>query len=151
MQIIPVVPRGWCQGVVRAIQIAKKTAADHPGEKITMLGMIVHNQYVVDACEELGIVFVEEVLDAEIEALIAERQEARANRDFARADQIRDELAALRRHRLRRPERLIRAGLSVRAPVLALWAKVRSHLRHGYQRRANACHGSSRAKDTKGH
>lgn len=33
-------------------------------------------------------------LDAEIEALIAERQAARKNRDFARADAIRDELKA---------------------------------------------------------
>jgi len=33
-------------------------------------------------------------LDAEIEALIAERQEARKNRDFARADAIRDQLKA---------------------------------------------------------
>ncbi len=33
-------------------------------------------------------------LDAEIEALIAERQSARKNRDFARADAIRDELKA---------------------------------------------------------
>ena len=40
-----------------------------------------------------GIVFQEEVLDGEIEALIAERQEARANRDFATADRIRDQLA----------------------------------------------------------
>ena len=44
--------------------------------------------------EVFGVVFVEEVLDADIEALIAERQEARANKDFARADAIRDELAA---------------------------------------------------------
>lgn len=60
MQIIPVVPRGWCQGVVRAIQIAKKTAADHPGEKITMLGMIVHNRYVVEACTALGITCIDD-------------------------------------------------------------------------------------------
>ena len=44
--------------------------------------------------EVFGIVFVEEVLDAEIEDLIQKRQEARVNRDFATADQIRDQLAA---------------------------------------------------------
>ncbi|HFH9734823.1 TPA: cysteine--tRNA ligase [Streptococcus pyogenes] len=41
-----------------------------------------------------GIVFEEEVLEVDIEALIAKRQEARANRDFAIADAIRDQLAA---------------------------------------------------------
>lgn len=42
----------------------------------------------------LGIVVApqEESLDSRIEALIQERQEARKNKDFARADQIRDEL-----------------------------------------------------------
>lgn len=43
-----------------------------------------------------GIVFqeeAEEVLDADIEALIEERQKARANKDFARADAIRNQLA----------------------------------------------------------
>ena len=34
------------------------------------------------------------MLDADIEALIEERQQARKNRDFARADEIRDELLA---------------------------------------------------------
>ena len=43
--------------------------------------------------EVFGVVFVEEVLDEEIEALIQKRQEARAIRDFATADQIRDQLA----------------------------------------------------------
>ncbi|MBX3294715.1 MAG: cysteine--tRNA ligase [Acidobacteria bacterium] len=37
---------------------------------------------------------VTEMLDADIEALIEERQEARRNRNFARSDEIRDELAA---------------------------------------------------------
>ena len=57
-----------------------------------------YNQDVKDALtkmlEVFGVVFVEEVLDADIEALIAERQEARAKKDFARADAIRDILAA---------------------------------------------------------
>lgn len=46
-------------------------------------------------CDVLGILIEqkEEVLDADIEKLIQERQEARKNKDFAKADQIRDELA----------------------------------------------------------
>ncbi len=45
-------------------------------------------------CDVLGLIVVkeDEVLDEEIEALIAERQEARKNKDYARADAIRDEL-----------------------------------------------------------
>lgn len=44
----------------------------------------------------LGIFGAEDtqLLDADIEALIKDRQEARRNRDFARSDEIRDELAA---------------------------------------------------------
>jgi cysteinyl-tRNA synthetase len=44
----------------------------------------------------LGIFGAEQngLLDADIEALIAERQTARRDRDFARSDEIRDELAA---------------------------------------------------------
>ncbi|MBR2793434.1 MAG: 4-hydroxy-3-methylbut-2-enyl diphosphate reductase, partial [Solobacterium sp.] len=55
MEIIKVVPRGYCQGVVRAIQTAEKTARENSGQPIYMLGMIVHNRFVVEACEKLGI------------------------------------------------------------------------------------------------
>ena len=43
----------------------------------------------------LGIIIEqeEEILDADIEQLIAQRQQARKDKDFARADEIRDELA----------------------------------------------------------
>ena len=47
-------------------------------------------------CDVLGLIVVkeEEMLDADIEALIEERQAARKVKNFARADEIRDELAA---------------------------------------------------------
>ena len=43
-------------------------------------------------CEVLGIILEqkEEILDVEIEQLIEERQAARKNKNFARADEIRD-------------------------------------------------------------
>ena len=47
-------------------------------------------------CDVLGIIVEtrDEMLDSDIEAMIEERQQARKNRDFARADAIRDELLA---------------------------------------------------------
>ena len=51
---------------------------------------------ITSLCDVLGIITErkEELLDADIEALIEERQQARKNKDFARADEIRDTLAA---------------------------------------------------------
>lgn len=48
-------------------------------------------------CYILGIITdkKEESLDAEVEELIAKRQEARKNKDFAKADEIRDQLLAM--------------------------------------------------------
>ena len=48
-------------------------------------------------CEVLGLLYErggEQDLDAEIQALIDERQAARSNKDFKRADEIRDTLKA---------------------------------------------------------
>ena len=57
------------------------------------LGRLYDELHVL--CDVLGIIIEkeEEILDADIEKMIQERQEARKNKDFARADQIRDELA----------------------------------------------------------
>lgn len=51
---------------------------------------------LVSLTDVLGIIVEkeDEILDADIEALIAERQTARKEKNFARADQIRDELLA---------------------------------------------------------
>ena len=51
-------------------------------------------EILVKLCDVLGLAAVkkEEILDKEIEDLIAERQEARKAKNFARADEIRDQL-----------------------------------------------------------
>lgn len=59
MEIITVNPRGFCKGVVKAIMIAKETAKQYPNEKITILGELVHNRYVVDALKDYRIETVE--------------------------------------------------------------------------------------------
>ena len=53
-------------------------------------------EILVKLCDVLGLVALkkDEILDKEIEDLIAERQEARKSKNFARADEIRDELLA---------------------------------------------------------
>jgi len=53
MLVTPIIPRGYCKGVVRAIDIAKKASTLQ--EPVYILGMIVHNQYIVNALEDLGV------------------------------------------------------------------------------------------------
>lgn len=53
MEVKAIVPRGYCKGVVRAIDIAKK--ASQEDGPVYILGMIVHNQYIVNALEDLGV------------------------------------------------------------------------------------------------
>ena len=67
-------------------------SAEHTKEYLQKLYDCLHT-----LCGVLGIRIEREVqlLDADIEKLIEERTAARKNKDFARADQIRDELAGL--------------------------------------------------------
>ncbi len=55
MKVYQIVPRGYCKGVVNAIKIAKEYRNQYPDTPIYILGMIVHNQYIVDALTHLGI------------------------------------------------------------------------------------------------
>ena len=59
MEVIKVTPRGYCKGVVRAISIAKQCAQQYPDLNITVLGMLVHNEYVKKALERLNIRTIE--------------------------------------------------------------------------------------------
>ena len=60
MEIIKITPRGYCKGVVKAIEIAKNTRKQYPSEKITILGMLVHNKHVVEALDALNIITIDD-------------------------------------------------------------------------------------------
>lgn len=60
MEIIQVRPSGYCKGVINAISKVKKARQDYPNQKIYILGMLIHNRYVVDALTNLGVVTIED-------------------------------------------------------------------------------------------
>ena len=59
MDVLKITPRGYCHGVVEAIRAAKQTAKARPGEKIQMLGYLVHNVHVTDELQENGVELVD--------------------------------------------------------------------------------------------
>lgn len=77
--------------VFELVKLANVTAPEGSREYVRYL-----LETIVKLCDILGILTEkeEELLDADVEALIAERQEARKAKNFARADEIRDMLAA---------------------------------------------------------
>lgn len=58
MEVIKVTPRGYCYGVVDAIQLARRAAANKSLPRpIYILGLIVHNRHVVDTLrDECGVI-----------------------------------------------------------------------------------------------
>ncbi|CAN5466504.1 4-hydroxy-3-methylbut-2-enyl diphosphate reductase [soil metagenome] len=62
MQVILAKPRGFCAGVVRAIEIVER-ALEKYGAPIYVRHEIVHNRHVVDTLRRKGAVFVEELAD----------------------------------------------------------------------------------------
>jgi len=62
-KIVLLTPRGFCAGVVRAIDVVK-IALETYGAPIYVRKEIVHNKHVVDELRELGAIFVEELEEA---------------------------------------------------------------------------------------
>src|SRR5436853_791190 len=59
MDVLKITPRGYCHGVVEAIRAAKQPAKARPGEKIRMLGYLVHNTHVTDELQANGIQLID--------------------------------------------------------------------------------------------
>ncbi len=60
MEVVLAQPRGFCAGVVRAIEIVER-AIEAYGSPVYVLHEIVHNQYVVAALRARGAVFTEDL------------------------------------------------------------------------------------------
>lgn len=69
MEVIKVTPRGYCKGVTRAIALAKKTAQEYPDTPIYVLGMLVHNAYVMEALKQLHIQPIDDKTKTRMELL----------------------------------------------------------------------------------
>lgn len=56
MKVKKVIPCGFCKGVINAITLAKQAKENNKNINVYILGMIVHNKYVVKELEDLGII-----------------------------------------------------------------------------------------------
>ena len=48
-------PHGYCEGVLRAINIALDTKKNNPNHPVAILGMLVHNEFVIEFLAKHGI------------------------------------------------------------------------------------------------
>lgn len=70
LKVIPIVPRGFCHGVYRAIRIVEEVVKDTSYPRpIHVLGMIVHNRHVVGDLDSLGVVTVDDPALSRLELL----------------------------------------------------------------------------------
>ena len=62
IKILLAAPRGFCAGVVRAIEIVEKVLKKY-GPPVYVRHEIVHNKYVVEDLKQKGAIFVKELDD----------------------------------------------------------------------------------------
>src|SRR6202048_4711050 len=57
MEVIKISPRGYCYGVVDALQIARQAAKDATLPRpIYVIGQIIHNRHAIDELTKMGVV-----------------------------------------------------------------------------------------------
>lgn len=56
MKVSLIKPQGFCSGVTRAVQLANQAKLEHPNKTIYILGMLAHNQTLIDNLTKEGFV-----------------------------------------------------------------------------------------------
>lgn len=62
MEVISIEPHGFCEGVVRALDEAKIARKEHPVARIYVLGLLVHNENVVEELQKDNFFFCDEAV-----------------------------------------------------------------------------------------
>ena len=55
MNVSLIKPQGFCSGVTKAVSIAKKARQENPDKKVYVLGMLAHNQSLINDLDKEGI------------------------------------------------------------------------------------------------
>lgn len=69
MNVLKVTPRGFCLGVVKSIKMAKEAVKKYPNHAIYMIGMLVHNQIIVNEFSALGIIVLDDWKKSRLELI----------------------------------------------------------------------------------
>lgn len=69
MEVKSIVPRGYCFGVVNALNIVKKAVDENPDEKVHVLGIIIHNKFVKKALDNIGVITIDDPTKTRLELL----------------------------------------------------------------------------------
>lgn len=56
MEVSLIKPQGFCSGVTRAVNMVKLAKAEHPNKEIYILGMLAHNQSLIDDLTKEGFI-----------------------------------------------------------------------------------------------
>ena len=59
MNVALIKPQGFCSGVTRAVKMVQKAKEEHPDKKIYILGMLAHNQSLIDSLTRDGFITLE--------------------------------------------------------------------------------------------
>ena len=69
MNVALIKPQGFCSGVTRAVQLAEQARKEHPDKNIYILGMLAHNQILIDDLSKKGFITLEGNEEEEIRKL----------------------------------------------------------------------------------
>ena len=85
MEVVLSLPRGFCAGVVRAIEVVE-LCLERFGAPVYVKHQIVHNPYVVDSLERKGAITVEDVEEIPTGAVVVFSAHGSPPEDFSKAE-----------------------------------------------------------------